>query len=59
MKHNNLLLLFLYVVIGVSVYEYLVHKFVSHGEENITYVPKYIRKQCRQERRRPVDVDAM
>ena len=44
MKHNDLLLLFLYVVIGVSVYEYLVHKFVSHSEENITFVPKYMTK---------------
>ena len=44
MKYNKLLLLFLYVVIGVSVYEYLVHKFVSHGEENIIpkYIPKYM-----------------
>lgn len=41
---QNLLFLFLYVVIGVSVYEYVVHKFVSHGEENITYVPRYMTK---------------
>ena len=44
MKHNDLLLLFLYVVIGTSVFEYLVHKFVSHSEENTTFLPKYVTK---------------
>ena len=41
----NFLLLLVYVVCGVSIYEYVVHRFISHGEENITtYIPKTIPK---------------
>ena len=43
-KIKEILLLLLYVVIGTSVYEYIVHRFFSHGDEHLTYVPKYITK---------------